>query len=83
MARLREWLRLSAEVRLAPLQEIAEKLTAGRADIAERGWGGHKATKAVLARKLLGWEPKMGAEEGLRVTIDWFARETTRVAAKG
>lgn len=46
------------EIRLAPLQEIAEKLTAGRADVAERGWGGHKATKAVLARKLLGWKPK-------------------------
>ncbi|KAF2248074.1 NAD(P)-binding protein [Trematosphaeria pertusa] len=46
------------EIRLVPLEEIADKLTAGRSDIAERGWGGHKATKAVLARKLLGWEPK-------------------------
>lgn len=45
------------EIRLVPLQEIADKLTAGRSDIAERGWGGHKATKGVLARKLLGWEP--------------------------
>ena len=46
------------EIRLVPLHEIADKLTAGRRDIAERGWGGHKATKAVQARKLLGWEPK-------------------------
>jgi nucleoside-diphosphate-sugar epimerase len=46
------------EIRLVPLDEIADKLTAGRRDIAERGCGGHKATKAVLARKLLGWEPK-------------------------
>jgi nucleoside-diphosphate-sugar epimerase len=46
------------EIRLVPLQEIADKLTAGHSDIAERGWGGHKATKAVLARKLLGWKPK-------------------------
>lgn len=46
------------EIRLVPLHEIADKLTAGRRDIAERGWGGHKATKAVLARKLLGWQPK-------------------------
>ncbi|KAG9187113.1 hypothetical protein G6011_04984 [Alternaria panax] len=46
------------EIRLMPLHEIADKLTAGRRDIAERGWGGHKATKAVLARKLLGWKPK-------------------------
>jgi hypothetical protein len=46
------------EVRLVPLQEISDKLTAGRTDIAERGWGGHKATKGVLLRKVLGWEPK-------------------------
>ncbi|KAI4638642.1 hypothetical protein J4E93_009943 [Alternaria ventricosa] len=46
------------EIRSVPLHEIADKLTAGRRDIAERGWGGHKATKAVLARKLLGWKPK-------------------------
>ena len=30
------------------------------------------------AREALGWEPKTGAEEGLRITIDWFVRETTR-----
>jgi nucleoside-diphosphate-sugar epimerase len=46
------------EIRLVPLQEIADKLTAGQSDIAERGWGGHKATKGVVARKVLGWEPK-------------------------
>jgi len=26
----------------------------------------------TLARKLLGWEPKVGLEEGLRFTIDYF-----------
>jgi len=46
------------EIRQVGLQEIAEELTAGRVDIAERGWGGNKATKAVVARKVLGWEPK-------------------------
>jgi hypothetical protein len=50
------------EVRLVSLDEIADKLTAGRRDIAERGWAGHKAMKAVYARKLLGWEPKRGQE---------------------
>ena len=50
------------EIRLVPLDEIADKLTAGRRDVAERGWGGHKATKAVVARKLLGWDPKRGQE---------------------
>jgi dTDP-glucose 4,6-dehydratase len=28
-----------------------------------------------LARKLLGWEPKVGREEGLRRTIDYFKRQ--------
>jgi dTDP-glucose 4,6-dehydratase len=26
----------------------------------------------TLARTLLGWEPKVGLEEGLRRTVDWF-----------
>ncbi len=26
------------------------------------------------ARQLLGWEPKVGLEEGLRKTIEWFRR---------
>lgn len=45
------------EIRLVPLEEIATKLTAGRSDVAERGWAGHKATTGVVARKLLGWQP--------------------------
>lgn len=28
----------------------------------------------TLARQLLSWEPKVTAEDGLRTTIDWFAR---------
>ncbi|CAA9966188.1 NAD dependent epimerase-dehydratase family protein [Pyrenophora teres f. maculata] len=47
------------EIRNVSLDEIAEKLTAGRPDIAERGWAGHKTTKAMLARRLLGWQPEM------------------------
>jgi len=27
------------------------------------------------ARKLLGWEPKVDIETGLRRTIDWFRKE--------
>jgi len=46
------------EIRLVSLKHIADELTAGFSDVAERGWGGHKAMKAVLARKLLSWEPK-------------------------
>ena len=28
-----------------------------------------------LARKLLGWEPKVGRDEGLRRTLDFFKRK--------
>ncbi|KAF2788345.1 NAD(P)-binding protein [Melanomma pulvis-pyrius CBS 109.77] len=46
------------EIREVSLKEIADELTVGREDVAERGWGGHKAMKGTLAPKLLGWEPK-------------------------
>ncbi len=32
----------------------------------------------TLARDKLGWEPRVGAEEGLRRTIDWFRAEAAR-----
>ncbi|MDP9486548.1 MAG: SDR family oxidoreductase [Actinomycetota bacterium] len=35
------------------------------------------------AREVLGWEPKVGAEEGLKTTIDWFAQRAARVAVEG
>ena len=31
-----------------------------------------------LARTLLGWEPRVGLEDGLRVTIEWLARNMDR-----
>ena len=33
------------------------------------------------AREVLGWEPKVAADEGLKTTIDWFARGAAKVAA--
>ncbi|MDA0335053.1 MAG: SDR family oxidoreductase [bacterium] len=33
------------------------------------------------ARRLLGWEPKVGPDEGLRRTIDWFVQETSGAGA--
>ncbi len=35
------------------------------------------------AREVLGWEPKVGAEEGLKTTIDWFAQEAAANAKAG
>lgn len=46
------------EVRLVPLQEIADELTAGFRDVAQRGWGGEKAVKGTIGQDLLGWKPK-------------------------
>jgi dTDP-glucose 4,6-dehydratase len=34
------------------------------------------------ARTLLGWEPKVSPDEGLRRTIEWFRQELEREAAK-
>jgi nucleoside-diphosphate-sugar epimerase len=46
------------EIRQATLKDIADELTAGREDVAERGWGGHKATNGTWGPKVLGWEPR-------------------------
>jgi hypothetical protein len=46
------------EIRLVPLQEIADELTGGFCEIAERGWGGEKAVKGTIGQKVLGWNPK-------------------------
>ncbi|VUC29273.1 unnamed protein product [Clonostachys rosea] len=45
------------EIRQVPLQEIANEITAGLIDMAERGWAGNKAQKGTQARKLLEWNP--------------------------
>ena len=33
------------------------------------------------AREVLGWEPKIGADEGLKTTIDWFAQTAGKARA--
>jgi dTDP-glucose 4,6-dehydratase len=33
------------------------------------------------AREALGWEPRVGAREGLRRTLDWFAGRPSRTEA--
>jgi hypothetical protein len=46
-----------SEVHLVPLKEIADELTAGHLDVAERGWGGEKAVNGTIGQKILGWKP--------------------------
>ena len=31
------------------------------------------------AKEVLGWKPRVPAEEGIKKTLDWFARRTERV----
>ncbi|KAJ8114132.1 hypothetical protein OPT61_g3914 [Boeremia exigua] len=45
------------EIRLVPLQVLANELTAGSCEVAKRGWGGEKAVKGTLGQRLLGWTP--------------------------
>jgi GDP-L-fucose synthase len=40
-----------------------------------------RAVDGSKARRLLGWEPAVSLDEGLRRTIDWFASNKTSVPA--
>lgn len=58
------------EVRLAHVQDIANELTAGFRDVAQRGWGGEKAVKGTIGPRLLGWEPKRQQEAWIQDFYD-------------
>lgn len=45
------------EIRVVSVQEIADELTSGFYDIAERGWGGEKAVRGTVGQRLFGWNP--------------------------
>ncbi|KAF4453121.1 NAD-dependent epimerase/dehydratase [Fusarium austroafricanum] len=47
----------SKEIRHVALQELADEITAGLTDIAERGWAGTKSMKGTELRRLVGWNP--------------------------
>ncbi|KAJ4156384.1 hypothetical protein NW754_008012 [Fusarium falciforme] len=47
----------SKEIRQVTLQELADEITAGLTDMAERGWAGTKLMKGTEAKRLLGWNP--------------------------
>ncbi|KAJ4246555.1 hypothetical protein NW762_013496 [Fusarium torreyae] len=45
------------EIRQVTLQELADEITAGLTDMAERGWAGTKSMRGNEAKRLLGWNP--------------------------
>ena len=57
---------------------LIEKLTGRKANIEHKPF--HKAdmksTRADIAKakKVLGWEPKVGFEDGMKKTVDWYMR---------
>jgi len=68
-----------------PIMELAElvlKLTRSRSRIAFKPLPqddpGRRCPDINLAKKLLGWEPKVSLEEGLSLTIDYFRQKLGR-----
>ncbi|TVY66487.1 hypothetical protein Focb16_v009927 [Fusarium oxysporum f. sp. cubense] len=47
----------SKEIRDVTLQELADEITAGFVDMAERGWAGTKSMKGTELKRLVGWKP--------------------------
>ncbi len=75
-----------AEIKILELAERVNELTGNRAGIARaerRTWDTKKRLLASIdrARDLLGYEPQMGFENGLRHTVDWFRANWDNVCA--
>ncbi|KAF5724917.1 NAD-dependent epimerase dehydratase [Fusarium mundagurra] len=47
----------SKEIRNVPLQELADEITAGLVDMAERGWAGTKSMRGTELKRMVGWNP--------------------------
>jgi dTDP-glucose 4,6-dehydratase len=67
------------ETSMLDLANLIIELTGSAAGISfiERPTGDPRVRRpdTTLARKVLGWEPRIGLEEGLTATIDWLAKE--------
>lgn len=65
------------EVKISELARMVNELTgnsAGVKNVPVRRWDTKKrlCASVELARKLIGYEPRMDFTEGLKITIDWF-----------
>jgi len=60
---------------LAALQSIAGKQIPPRHEPARNGEVRHSLSCTRLARANLGYEVRVGLEEGLRATWEWFRKE--------
>jgi UDP-glucuronate decarboxylase len=69
------------EVRILDLAKKIREMVGGRSNIAflplPEDDPKRRRPDISKARELLGWQPKIGLEEGLRRTIDWFGSSLT------
>ncbi len=67
------------EMPVLELAELVLKLTGSRSKITFKPLPpddpGRRCPDITLAKKLLGWEPKVSLEEGLRLTIEYFRKK--------
>ncbi len=74
-----------SEFTILELAELVLKLTKSRSAVAYRPLPQDDPTQRCpdisLARRTLGWEPKVGLEEGLQQTIDYFRQQPGLVQA--
>ena len=74
------------EVKIMELANMVNKLTgndAGVRFVSRRKWDTKRRLLASieLAKKLIGYEPKMQFEEGLKITIQWFRDNWQKIEA--
>ena len=73
-------------MKIIELANMVNKLTgndAGVRFVSRRKWDTKKRLLASieLAKKLIGYEPKMQFEEGLKITIQWFRANWEKIEA--
>jgi len=76
----------SKEIRIIDLANLINKLTGNKAGVkfvARRKWDTKKRLLASIekAKKLIGYEPKMKFEEGIKRTIQWFKDNWDKIDA--
>jgi len=69
-----------SEITVLEVANIIKKMTDSKSEVIFKPLPADDPTRRrpdiSQARKLLGWEPKVSLEEGLKTTIEWFKRDT-------